>query len=136
MVKEICKDVFFLSKKAEPATKDDMQVAIDLLDTLKANRECCVGLAANMISSNKAVIAVNMGSFDVAMFNPKILSKKRPYEAEESCLSLSGTRKTTRYEEIEAEYQDMNFETRRSKYTGFIAEIILHETNHNRGIII
>lgn len=136
MVRNVCKDVLFLSKKAEPATKADMQVAIDLLDTLKANREGCVGLAANMIGVNKAVIAVSMGFFDVAMFNPKIISMKGPYETEEGCLSLSGTRKTTRYKEIEVEFQDMNFETRRAKYTGYIAQIFMHEYQHTQGILI
>lgn len=136
MVKPICKDVMFLSKKAEIAAAEDIHIAEDLLDTLKAHREGCVGMAANMIGINKAIIVVSMGLFDVAMLNPKIVKRLKPYEAEEGCLSLTGTRKCKRYDEIEVEWQDMNFNRQRSKYTGWIAEIIQHEIDHLNGVVI
>ena len=97
------KEVFFLGQKSEPATKADLQVGKDLQDTLQANRAGCVGMAANMIGVKKRVIIVNMGFVDVVMFNQVLLSKDTPYETEEGCLSLSGVRKTTRYENIEVE---------------------------------
>ena len=109
MIRPIMRDVLFLKKKAVPATKNDMQAVQDLLDTLKANEADCVGMAANMIGVNKRIIAVNMGFVNIAMLNPMIVSKKEPYEAEEGCLSLKGVRKTTRYQEIEVEYEDIHF---------------------------
>ena len=136
MVKKIVRDEFFLKQKSEPATKSDQQVAIDLLDTLKANEAGCVGLAANMIGVRKCVIAVNMGFMNVAMFNPVIVAKKGEYEAEEGCLSLNGTRTCTRYEEIEVEYCDIHWNKKCSKFSGWIAEIIQHEIDHCNGIII
>ena len=136
MVKKIVRDEFFLKQKSEPATKADQQVAIDLLDTLKANEAGCVGLAANMIGVRKCVIAVNMGFMNVAMFNPVIVAKKGEYEAEEGGLSLNGTRTCTRYEEIEVEYFDIRWNKKCSKFSGWIAEIIQHEIDHCNGIII
>ena len=136
MVREVCKDVFFLSQKSEPATKDDMQVVQDLLDTLKANEAGCVGMAANMIGVKKCIIAVNMGFINVAMLNPVILKKTGAYETEEGCLSLTGVRKTTRYQEIEVEYYDVNWKKQRGKFTGWTAQIIQHECDHLEGIII
>lgn len=109
MIKNICRDILILSKKAEQATKEDMNIVIDLLDTLKANEEGCVGMAANMIGVPKKIIAVNMGFVNMAMINPKILKKTEPYKTEEGCLSLTGIRETTRYENIELEYYDMNW---------------------------
>lgn len=136
MVKPIVKDEFFLKQKSSPATKADQQVAIDLLDTLKANEAGCVGLAANMIGVRKCVIAVNMGFMNVAMFNPVIVSKSGEYEAEEGCLSLTGTRPCTRYEEIEVEYFDINWKKQCHTFKGWTAEIIQHEIDHCNGIII
>lgn len=136
MVKPIMKDVLFLGQKSEPATEADLQVARDLLDTLKANREHCVGMAANMIGVKKNIIVVSMGIMDICMLNPKITVKKSPFDTEEGCLSLLGVRKTTRYKEIEVDYQDMNMEPRRGKYNGWIAQIIQHECDHLEGIII
>lgn len=136
MIKKIVKDEFFLKQKSTPATKADQQVAIDLLDTLKANEAGCVGLAANMIGIKKCVIAINMGFMNVAMFNPVIVSKSSAYEAEEGCLSLTGTRKTTRYEEIEVEYSDIHWNKQCHKFSGWTAEIIQHEIDHCNGIII
>ncbi|MBO5461586.1 MAG: peptide deformylase [Ruminococcus sp.] len=136
MIRPIMRDVFFLAQKSEPATKDDMSVVKDLLDTLAANRERCVGMAANMIGVKKNIIVVSMGPINVAMLNPKIVKRTGRYETEESCLSLEGVRKTTRYQEIVVEYQDQNFVKQRQKYSGWIAQIIQHEVDHTNGIVI
>lgn len=136
MVREICRDVLFLSQKSEPATKDDMQTVQDLLDTLKANEAGCVGMAANMIGVKKRIIAVNMGFINIAMLNPVIVKKTGAYETEEGCLSLTGVRKTTRYQEIEVEYYDVNWKKQNGKFTGWTAQIIQHECDHLEGIII
>ena len=136
MIKPIVKDIFFLRRKAETATREDIQVGIDLQDTLRANREACVGMAANMIGVNKRVIIVNMGFVDVVMFNPVLIKKDTPYETEEGCLSLTRVRKTTRYENIEVEYLDMNWKKQRQKLSGWTAQICQHELDHLEGIII
>lgn len=136
MVKPIMRDLFFLRQRAEKATEADRQTAIDLLDTLKAHEDGCVGMAANMIGVNKAIIAVNMGFMNVAMFNPKIVKRNEKYETEEGCLSLDGVRKCVRYQEIEVEYEDINFKRQRQKYSGWTAQIIQHECDHLNGIII
>ena len=136
MIKPIVKDVFFLGKKSEPATKQDLSVGQDLQDTLNANRERCVGMAANMIGVRKRIIIVNMGIMNVVMFNPVIVHKDTPYEAEEGCLSLEGVRKTTRYQNIVVEYFDTGWKKRRQKYSGWTAQIIQHEVDHLDGIII
>ena len=136
MIKPIVKDIFFLRRKAETATREDIQVGIDLQDTLRANREACVGMAANMIGVNKRVIIVNMGFVDVVMFNPVLIKKDTPYETEEGCLSLTGVRKTPRYENIEVEYLDMNWKKQRQKLSGWTAQICQHELDHLEGIII
>lgn len=136
MVKPIVKDIFFLGQKSTAATKADMQVAIDLQDTLRANRERCVGLAANMIGVKKNVIIVNMGFIDVVMFNPVIVKKDTPYQTEEGCLSLEGVRPTNRYENIEVEYMDMQWKKQRVKLNGWTAQICQHECDHLEGIII
>ena len=130
------RDIFFLRQKAQPATKEDKQIVQDLLDTLKANEAGCVGMAANMIGVNKRIIAVNMGFINVAMLNPVIVKKSGAYETEEGCLSLDGVRKTTRYENIEVEVQDISFHKQRQKYSGWTAQIIQHEIDHCDGIII
>ena len=136
MVKKIMRDPLFLAQKSTDATEADQQVITDLLDTLRANLDHCVGMAANMIGVNKAIIAVNMGFMNVAMFNPRIVKKSGSYQTEEGCLSLIGVRPCTRYQEIELEYQDMNWKKQRQKYTGWIAQIIQHEVDHCNGIII
>ena len=136
MVREIMRDVFFLAQKSEPATEADLQVARDLLDTLEAYANECVGMAANMIGMKKQIIAVNMGLVNVAMLNPSILKKTRPFETEEGCLSLTGTRKTKRFREIEVEYQDLDMKKHVQKFTGWTAQIIQHECDHLDGIII
>ena len=136
MVKQIVRDIIFLGQKSETATKADIQVAIDLQDTLKANRAGCVGLAANMIGVKKNIIIVNMGFVDVVMFNPVITKKEKPYETEEGCLSLNGVRKTIRYENIEVEYYDMQWKKQTMKLSGWTAQICQHECDHLDGIII
>ena len=136
MVKQIVRDVFFLGQKSEPATKADIQVGIDLQDTLKANREHCVGMAANMIGVRKNIIIVNMGFVDVLMFNPVITKKDTPDQTEEGCLSLDGVRPTTRFENIEVEYMDMNWKKQTMKLSGWTAQICQHEVDHLAGRII
>lgn len=136
MIRPIMKDIFFLRQKSEPATKADLQVGIDLQDTLQANRAGCVGMAANMIGVRKRVIIVNMGFLDVVMFNPVLLKKDTPYETEEGCLSLEGVRKTLRYENIEVEYYDMNWKKQHLKLSGWSAQICQHELDHLEGILI
>ena len=136
MVKEIVKDVEFLAKKSEPATEADKQIALDLLDTLEANKGKCVGLAANMIGELKNIIVFYNGETPVVMFNAKILEFAGKYLAEESCLSLEGTRRATRYQSIKVRFKDMDFKTQIRSYTDFPAEIIQHELNHVAGRII
>lgn len=136
MVKPIVRDMFFLGHKSEAATAADAQVAIDLKDTLEAHRAGCVGMAANMIGYKKRTIIVSMGMVDIVMNNPVIISKAGEYETEEGCLSLEGTRKTTRYKDIEVEYEDTSFKKQKQKFTGFPAQIVQHEMDHLEGIII
>ena len=136
MIKPVVRDVLFLGQKSEPATKEDIQVLDDLVDTLKANLEHCVGMAGNMIGVKKRIIVFCMGDMIVPMINPVILKKENLYEAEESCLSLTGVRKTERYETIEVEYLDRNFKKHKQVFKGFSAQIIQHEIDHCDGIII
>ena len=136
MIKPIMKDVLFLGQKSEPATKADLQVGIDLQDTLAAHREECVGMAANMIGIKKRVIIVNMGMIDIVMFNPVIRKKSGAYETEEGCLSLTGVRKTTRYEKMEVEYLDQNWKKQKMVLSGWSAQICQHEMDHCDGVII
>ncbi len=136
MVKPIVKDIFFLAQKSEPATKEDLYIGQDLEDTLAANRERCVGMAANMIGIKKKIIIVNMGIVDVVMFNPVIVKKDTPYETEEGCLSLEGVRPAVRFQNIEVEYYDKNWKKQRQKLTGWTAQICQHEIDHLEGIII
>lgn len=135
-VRPINKDVLSLNKKAELATPADMQIVTDLVDTLQAHLDGCVGMAANMIGVNKRIIVFAMGTIVVPMINPKILKKNGSYETEEGCLSLSGKRKTIRYQQIEVEYQDCNFKKMRQTFSGHIAQIIQHEIDHCEGIVI
>ena len=136
MVKQIVRDVFFLGQKSEPATKEDLQVGRDLQDTLRANRDRCVGMAANMIGVKKNIIIVNMGAVDIVMFNPVLISKSGLYETEEGCLSLDGVRKTTRYQEIEVEYLDFNWKKQKIKLKDWPAQIAQHEMDHLSGKVI
>lgn len=136
MIRPIVKDILFLGQKSEPATKDDVEVIDDLVDTLRANLECCVGMAANMIGVKKRILVFCVGDMIIPMVNPVILKKEKSYETEESCLSLTGFRKTMRYESIEVEYLDRNFKKHKQIFTGFTAQIIQHEVDHFEGIII
>ena len=136
MVKDIVKDVMFLGLKSEPTTKVDAKIEQDLRDTLAAHRDGCVGMAANMIGYRKRTIIVSVGLGDLVMHNPVIVSKSGEYETEEGCLSLVGRRKTKRYKEIEVTYQDTDFQERRQKFNGYVAQIVQHEMDHLEGIII
>ena len=136
MIREICRDVKFLKRKSVPATPEDTDVIQDLRDTLRANHERCVGMAANMIGVKKRIIIVSAGPVNLVMYNPVIIRRDTPYEAEEGCLSLDGTRKTTRYQNIEVEYLDSRWQKHRQKYSGRTAQIIQHETDHLDGILI
>ena len=136
MIRDICKDEAFLAQKAQPATPEDLPVAQDLLDTLAAHKAGCVGMAANMIGVNKRIIAFdNEGTYQV-MLNPVLIKQAGPYEAEEGCLSLSGTRKTKRFQTIKVQWQNEQFQTRIKTFTGWTAEIIQHEIDHCEGILI
>ena len=136
MVKNVVKDIIFLSKKATKATKEDLYIVNDLKDTLNANKDNCIGMAANMIGYNKSIICVSLGMFQLPMINPVIISKKGMYKTKEGCLSLLGERECERFSEIEVEYYDVNFKKKIGKYQGLIAEIIQHEIDHTNGIII
>ena len=136
MVKKIVKDPLFLAQKSEPATEEDKQVINDLLDTLRANLDRCVGMAANMIGVKKAIIVVVAGPFQFAMVNPVITKKLGAFQTEEGCLSLEGARQCKRYEEIEVDYLNQNFKPQHGKYSGWTAQIIQHEIDHINGIVI
>ena len=136
MIRPINRDTLILARKSVPASLADMNTVTDLCDTLRANLDRCVGMAANMIAVNKRIIAIAIGPMVIPMINPVILKKTGPYEAEEGCLSLSGARKATRYEVIEVEYQDTSFKKQRRTYEGFAAQIIQHEMDHLEGILI
>ena len=136
MIREICRDETFLSQKAAPATADDLATAQDLLDTLTAHKDSCVGMAANMIGVCKRIIAFDNGGAYMVMFNPVIVRQSGPYEAQEGCLSLSGVRKTKRFQTVKVQWQNEQFQTRLKTFTGWTAEIIQHEIDHCEGIVI
>lgn len=136
MIKPIVKDVIFLAQKSQEATKGDMEIVNDLIDTLMANLQGCVGLAANMIGVKKRIIVVVSKNEILPMINPVILKKENSYTTKESCLSLVGEREATRYENIEVEYLDKQFKRKKGKFNGFTAQIIQHEIDHCNGIII
>ena len=136
MIREICKAEVFLAQKAEAATADDLSTAQDLLDTLIAHKDGCVGMAANMIGVNKRIIAFENDGEYMLMFNPVIVKKSGPYDTEEGCLSLSGTRKTKRFQTIKVRWQNERFQERIKTFTGWTAQIIQHEIDHCEGIVI
>lgn len=136
MVKPIMKDPLFLAQKSEPATEMDKQVIQDLLDTLRANLDHCVGMAANMIGVKKNIIVIAAGPFQFAMVNAKITKKSGAFKTEEGCLSLEGVRPCTRYKEIEVDYLDQDFKPQHGKYSGWTAQIIQHELDHVNGVVI
>ena len=136
MVQEVIRDKSFLAQKAEPATLEDLPVAQDLLDTLEANKERCVGMAANMIGINKRIIVFDNEGTYMVMFNPEIIKRSDPYQAEEGCLSLEGTRPARRWRSIKVRYQNEKFQERFKTFTGWAAQIIQHKIDHCEGIII
>ena len=137
MVKELIHDPIFLARKSVPAAKEDLPVAQDLLDTLAAHRETCVGMAANMIGVCKRIIAFDNEGTYMVMLNPRIIKQSGEYETEESCLSLlGGLRKTLRYRKIKVEYQTPELQTRLKTFEGWTAQIIQHEIDHCNGILI
>lgn len=136
MIQPIMKDPLFLGVKSQPATAEDVPVAQDLLDTLAAHREGCVGMAANMIGVRKRIIVFDNQGADMVMFNPVILKAEERYETEEGCLSLPGIRKTFRYQKIKVQYRNTAFQTRIKTFTGWTAQIIQHEIDHCDGILI
>lgn len=136
MIREICRDETFLSQKAAPATADDLATAQDLLDTLTAHKDGCVGMAANMIGVCKRIIAFDNEGTYMVMFNPVIIRQSGPYEAQEGCLSLTGVRKTKRFQTVKVQWQNEKFQTRLKTFTGWTAEIIQHEIDHCEGILI
>ena len=137
MVRELMHDPIFLAKRAENATKEDLAVANDLLETLAAHKEACVGMAANMIGVCKRIIAFDNGGSYMVMFNPVIVKSSDPYETEEGCLSLlGGPRKTKRYQKIKVQYQTEQMQTRLKTFEGWTAQIIQHEIDHCNGVLI
>ena len=136
MIQEICKDEIFLAQKAEPATPADLPIAQDLIDTLTAHKDGCVGMAANMIGVCKRIIAFDNEGAYMVMFNPVIVRQSGPYETQEGCLSLSGVRKTKRFQTVKVQRQNEQFQTRLKTFTGWTAEIIQHEIDHCDGILI
>ena len=137
MIKELIHDPILLSIKSEVATKEDLQVAQDLLDTLTAHKDGCVGMAANMIDVHKRIIAFDNDGTYMVMFNPEIIKKSGPYDTEEGCLSLlGGPRKCKRYKTIKVQWQTAEFQTRIKTFSGFPAQIIQHEVDHCYGVLI
>ena len=136
MVRELMRDTAFLARKAELATAEDKDIVRDLLDTLAFHKDGCVGMAANMIGVNKRIIAVDDGGKYIVMYNPEIIKKSDVFDAEEGCLSLTGTRKTRRYKTVKIKYWNEAFQMRIKNFTGFTAQIIQHEIDHCEGVII
>ena len=137
MVRELMHDPLFLARKSEPATQEDLPVARDLLDTLAAHKDECVGMAANMIGVLKRIIVFDNEGTPMAMLNPEILKSSEPYNTEEGCLSLlGGPRPCRRYKKIKVRYETMELQSRIKTFTGFTAQIIQHEVDHVNGILI
>ena len=136
MIRQIMHDPVFLAQKSQPATKEDLEIARDLLETLEAHKDGCVGMAANMIGVAKRIIAFDNEGRYMVMFNPEIVKSAQPYETEEGCLSLPGIRKTKRYRSIKVRYQNEDFSVRLKTFTGWTAQIIQHEIDHCNGILI
>ena len=136
MIRPIMHDPIFLAQKSASATAEDLSVAEDLLETLIAHKDGCVGMAANMIGVLKRIIAFEDNGKYTVLFNPEIVKCSEPYEAEEGCLSLSGIRSAKRYKSIKVQYQNEKFQIRFKTYTGWTAQIIQHEIDHCNGILI
>ena len=136
MIRDICKDETFLAQKAEAATADDLNTAQDLLDTLIAHKDGCVGMAANMIGVRKCIIIFDDNGTPTVMLNPVILRRTEPYTAEEGCLSLTGKRTAKRWRSIKVQWQNERLQTRVRTFTGWTAQIIQHEIDHCDGVLI
>ena len=137
MVRELVHDPLLLGRKSVPAGKEDLEIARDLLDTLSAHREGCVGMAANMIGELKRIIVFDNEGTLMTMLNPEIIKSEDLYETEEGCLSLlGGPRKTKRFRKIKVRYQNLQMQTRLKTFTGWTAQIIQHEVDHCNGILI
>ena len=137
MVREVIHDPIILAVKSEAATREDLQVAEDLLDTLIANKDGCVGMAANMIGVHKRIIVFDHEGTYMTMFNPEIIKQAEPYDTEEGCLSLlGGPRPCRRYRTIKVQWQTEEMKTRIKTFTGFPAQIIQHEIDHCNGVLI
>lgn len=136
MIREIVHDPLFLSRPSAPATREDLAAAQDLMDTLRANRGTCVGMAANMIGVLRRIVAVDDGGKDLLLLNPEILRAQDPFEAEEGCLSLPGTRKVRRYSSIKVRYCNEKFQVRVRTFTGWTAQILQHEIDHCNGVLV
>ena len=136
MIREICKDKAVLARKSDPATAEDLPLAADLLETLAHHHDSCVGMAANMIGVCKRIIAIDNEGQYLVMFNPEIVKKSGPYDAEEGCLSLTGRRKAKRWQTIKVRWQNEKFQERIKTFTGWTAQIIQHEIDHCEGILI
>ena len=136
MIREIVHDPLFLSRPSAPATREDLAAAQDLMDTLRANRGTCVGMAANMIGVLRRIVAVDDGGKDLLLLNPEILRAQDPFEAEEGCLSLPGIRKVRRYGSIKVRYCNENFQVRVRTFTGWTAQILQHEIDHCNGVLV
>ena len=136
MIQPIVKDILFLQQKSQEASQADLSIGKDLQDTLLAHQDTCVGLAANMIGVQKRIIIVSLGFGHLVLYNPVLISKAKPYKTEESCLSLQGSRPTTRYEDIVIRYRNQDWQEVTMPFTGFAAQIIQHELDHLEGVII
>lgn len=137
MVKELIHDPLLLARKSQPASREDMQVVQDLIDTFAAHRETCVGMAANMIGEFRNIIIFNNEDVTMVMLNPEIIRQEGPYTTKEGCLSLlGGPRETVRYQKIKVRYETTEFQTRLKTFTGWTAEIIQHEIDHCHGVLI
>ncbi|MBQ1466094.1 MAG: peptide deformylase [Eubacteriaceae bacterium] len=136
MIRPVVRDIFFLSQRSEEASAEDISIGQDLRDTLRAHREHCIGMAANMIGYQKRIIIVDTPAGDMLMFDPVITKRSGPYETEEGCLSLDGVRKTLRYMDIETEFYDERFKRHRMRFSGLTAQAVQHEIDHLDGMII
>lgn len=136
MIKPINHDQILLQQRAIPATKQDLNVGIDLKDTLNAHQAECIGMAANMIGINKAIIIASLGPINMVMYNPQITQKQEPYQATEGCLSLPGKREATRYRQIKVTFRDQDWRLQTLQLSDIAAEIVQHEIDHLNGILI
>ncbi|WP_067102562.1 peptide deformylase [Streptococcus sp. DD13] len=136
MIRPIMKEIFFLQQVSEEATRADLPIGQDLQDTLTAHRDHCLGMAANMIGLKKRIIIISLGLTSLVMYNPVLLEKKGPYQAEEGCLSLTGSRPTTRYQTVTIRFRDQHWQEQTLTLTDLPAQVVQHELDHLEGIVI